>query len=1206
METKRVFWAIGAMAWACFISKIRRLFLEGAVTAAKRYYLHTVVCYVLLISAFSFSSSVYTIGHGTGEWTYWCPLNAFDIVNDQIVFRGSVNLPKHGAGGIDVAMDELTNTLFVSFENGEYGGGNIIEIVDAKTLQNTTRTISGVTNLTSIVFDAARRKLYATDRDTNLLHVLDWNPAQKTVSLEKTIPLENIDYACGLSINDDLLYVSEFYYAVNHQESMVYYSDVNCYRISDDFEFIETIPMGDKTVAIGHDPTGNVLYGGAYAYSGEYHHLIKNPLDDPNGLVQKNIGAGVIGIACDNTIVGRVFLTTYRNHGIEGKENYGSIEMWDTADWQAEPNTLPITEVAAIYDDLNTDGTNMANLSGIIVTETPKRPIQIVKTDNVETCISPESVDPNVVYTVGVSDPNGQTNLWIVDHLPREVDFVSASPADQNYGYDRQTHTYTWYLPSLTGYDPNDPNSIPGGDPNEYFTLTARVNGWAEPKSSFTNLVTAESAVSYGWTAVETDVCCWGGDVIYVDPQATGRNTGTSWEDAYRDLPHALARAAKDCGSEIWVAGGTYRPADTVVTDTFAIPAGVSVYAGFAGNETSRDQRDILKYKTTLSGFIALVPDGWGGYYETRNNIVVTMDGDGAMLDGFTVEKSGIYGIFGSGDDYSVMNCFVINNNQTGVYCENGDLIIQWCKISNNGWLGLRHRGSGYLLTVANCNIHDNQRDGILTDQSTSTILNSLIYQNGSSGDYYGIHIGNPSSSPTIRNNTIVQNVNEGIRFVGSHAPDIVNCIIYYNGGDSPLKGLNPDAVAYNCCIADCNEVNDNFNDAPGFAYTTEPNNLPVVGNYHLAWNSPCVDTGDSDEYTDEVDIDGEPRVYGTLVDRGADEAYSCNDDLSEDDIYNALDWNADGLVNLYEFNFFSRAWLSVSPTDSNYNSVCDLDSDLDVDLADLIIFVDDWAWVACWRTDLLEQQLQQPPTEPTPPVSPPAEPNTPPVEPPAEPPAEPNVVFKIQDANELQEITLNVGDSICLYLAKQTFEEDVFVIWLEVNISDPNLGWLDNTEYNPNDPNNSATAQILASPRDTFFDYYGPGYTQFEGIQFIAVSLGGVIQDGSLASFVYTATQPGDVLLTLVNYDDFIPARLEQIVIHQTEAGSYSSQMGTSGLNSLMEMDAAAQTENILSLLDDIDALIDAGGDDAEAWQEIKILLEQSLMETEDTVQIE
>ena len=40
-----------------------------------------------------------------------------------------------------------------------------------------------------------------------------------------------------------------------------------------------------------------------------------------------------------------------------------------------------------------------------------------------------------------------------------------------------------------------------------------------------------------------------------------------------------------------------------LLVDTFKIPAGVSVYGGFAGNETSRDQRNILKYPTVLSGY---------------------------------------------------------------------------------------------------------------------------------------------------------------------------------------------------------------------------------------------------------------------------------------------------------------------------------------------------------------------------------------------------------------------------------------------------------------------------------------------------------------------------------------------------------------------------------------------------------------------------
>lgn len=47
-----------------------------------------------------------------------------------------------------------------------------------------------------------------------------------------------------------------------------------------------------------------------------------------------------------------------------------------------------------------------------------------------------------------------------------------------------------------------------------------------------------------------------------------------------------------------------------------------------------------------------------------------------------------------------------------------------------------------------------------------------------------------------------------------------------------------------------------------------------------------------------------------------ADEIYCTDNNLSDDDVYHPLDWNTDGLVNLYEYNYFARAWLSHDPND--------------------------------------------------------------------------------------------------------------------------------------------------------------------------------------------------------------------------------------------------------------------------------------------------
>jgi hypothetical protein len=150
----------------------------------------------------------------------------------------------------------------------------------------------------------------------------------------------------------------------------------------------------------------------------------------------------------------------------------------------------------------------------------------------------------------------------------------------------------------------------------------------------------------------------------------------------------------------------------------------------------------------------------------------------------------------------------------------------------------------------------------------------------------------------------------------------------------------------------------------PDFAYSNEPNNV------HLAANSFCINKGNPGlTYTGQTDIDGEDRVMDSIVDVGADEVNpECND------VYNEYDWNADGVINLYEFEALSRAWLSRDPADPgatdpnetrNWNPRCNFNligaSQYRIDLADLIAFASNihWGWVACWRLELQPEQLE-------------------------------------------------------------------------------------------------------------------------------------------------------------------------------------------------------------------------------------------------------
>jgi hypothetical protein len=142
-----------------------------------------------------------------------------------------------------------------------------------------------------------------------------------------------------------------------------------------------------------------------------------------------------------------------------------------------------------------------------------------------------------------------------------------------------------------------------------------------------------------------------GAAIIYVDSSATGASDGSSWADAFTDLQDALAVATS--GDQIWVAEGVYYPDDgSGVTDndriaTFTMLNGVELYGGFAGTESSLDERNIDTNITVLSGDIDQndTTNSNGVVTDVANiagdNAYHVLTGGGtdssAVLDGFTV-----------------------------------------------------------------------------------------------------------------------------------------------------------------------------------------------------------------------------------------------------------------------------------------------------------------------------------------------------------------------------------------------------------------------------------------------------------------------------------------------------------------------------------------------------------------------------------------
>jgi hypothetical protein len=115
---------------------------------------------------------------------------------------------------------------------------------------------------------------------------------------------------------------------------------------------------------------------------------------------------------------------------------------------------------------------------------------------------------------------------------------------------------------------------------------------------------------------------------IFVNPSATGAtHDGLTWETAYIDLPSALAAAQNGRGDEIWMTAGSY-------SGTITAGIKVSLYGGFSGTETSRDDMNPEANPTWID---------------------ITIDANDITIEGFHV--NGL--VVNSGKSISIEKCFL-------------------------------------------------------------------------------------------------------------------------------------------------------------------------------------------------------------------------------------------------------------------------------------------------------------------------------------------------------------------------------------------------------------------------------------------------------------------------------------------------------------------------------------------------------------------
>lgn len=171
--------------------------------------------------------------------------------------------------------------------------------------------------------------------------------------------------------------------------------------------------------------------------------------------------------------------------------------------------------------------------------------------------------------------------------------------------------------------------------------------------------------------------------VIYVRPGAPADPPpdGSSWNTSFADPATALNQA--DAGDQVWIAEGTYY-------GRFEVKSGVAVYGGFAGHESTRDERQPDRYPTILDAarqapclqVLAGVPTTLLDGLVITNGLVSDAAGAGLRVEGASLVLNGV--------------TFVGHQALEGaaVLATNSELTVTRCRFLQNTSYGLSQPGS--------------------------------------------------------------------------------------------------------------------------------------------------------------------------------------------------------------------------------------------------------------------------------------------------------------------------------------------------------------------------------------------------------------------------------------------------------------------------------------------------------------------------------
>ncbi|MDD5306844.1 MAG: right-handed parallel beta-helix repeat-containing protein [Deltaproteobacteria bacterium] len=272
----------------------------------------------------------------------------------------------------------------------------------------------------------------------------------------------------------------------------------------------------------------------------------------------------------------------------------------------------------------------------------------------------------------------------------------------------------------------------------------------------------------------------------YVNVAATAVSPdGLSWGTAFPTVQQGINSAAGQTGGcEVWVAKGLYSIFADNWKNTVKLAPEVYVYGGFAGDETSRDERDWRQNETILDGHDV------GGSNQVFH---VVTGSDDAILDGFTITGGDARGNSpdtNGGGMYNVdvaptvRNCrFVVNAASKG---------------RGGGMYNAMNGSVAGVLTIESCVFEDNDNGGMVNDTVTGTIRGCVFTRNHGGG------LAINGGKVTVENSLFISNYGVGATnsFTESDSCRYKGCV--FAGNSSPYAGAMLSVEPSTPVIEDC------------------------------------------------------------------------------------------------------------------------------------------------------------------------------------------------------------------------------------------------------------------------------------------------------------------------------------------------------------------------------------------------------------------